>query len=172
MRKALIILCFILNSLYLVYALNNKNENLEIKEDWERIITIIFVFFNILGILLTIFHYNKGFDILHNLMFRGYYYLFSILFTSPLLIFNSIIVLVSTLLSWKVYNDKCIFDLFTNYTDAKILTVDKNYLIVFIIILFLKLHNISNYFITYGAFTINLLLYLYYVYYEAKYLIK
>ena len=72
MRKALIILCFILNSLYLVYALNNKNENLEIKEDWERIITIIFVFFNILGILLTIFHYNKGFDILHNLMFRGY----------------------------------------------------------------------------------------------------
>ena len=34
--------------------------------------------------------YNKGFDIVHNLIFRGYYYLLSILFTSPLLIINSI----------------------------------------------------------------------------------
>lgn len=172
MHKTLIIFCFIINSLFLIYALSNNNNNLKVKENWERVITIIFVFFNILGVFLTLFNYNKGFDIIHNIIFRGYYYLFAILFTSPLLLLNSIIVLVSTLLSWKVFNDKCIFNLFTKYNDSKILNIDKNYLIVLIIILVFKLHNISNYFIKYGIFIINLSLYLYYIYYDAKYLIR
>ena len=172
MNKSLIIFSFILNILFLSYALYNTNDYLEIKKDWERIITMIFVFFNIMGVIFTFLKYNKGFDIVHNLLFRGYYYLLSILFTSPLLIINSIVVLTSTVLSWRIFNDKCIFDLYTKYTDSKILTLDKNYLIVYIFILILKLHNIQNVYVTNGMFLINLFLYCNFIYHESKYLIK
>ena len=171
MNKALIIFSFILNIVYLSYALYNTNDYLEVKSDWERIITMIFIFFNIMGVVFTIFKYNKGFDVVHNLIFRGYYYLLSILFTSPLLIMNAIIVLISTFLSWRIFDGKCIFDLYTKYVDSKILSFDKNYLIIYVIILILKLHNIQNIFVTSGIFLINFFMYCYFLYHEAKYLI-
>ena len=59
MHKTLIIFCFIINSLFLIYALSNNNNNLKVKENWERVITIIFVFFNILGVFLTSIHVIK-----------------------------------------------------------------------------------------------------------------
>ena len=171
MTKKLILFCFVINIIYLTYALNNSNENLMIKDKWERIITILFIFFNIITIFFVVISYKKPIDIIHHIIFRLYYYVFSVLFTSPLLLINSIIVLTATLLSWSLFKNRCIFDIFTNYTDSKIVGLDKKYLLVYIIILLFKLHNLQSIFITGPFFIINIILFIQFMYYESKYLI-
>ena len=169
MTKVLILFCFIINIIYLMYSLYNTNENLMIKEKWERLITILFIFFNIIALLFVVSSNYKAVDIIHHVVFRLFYYVFAVLFTSPLLLINSIIVLSSTLLSWGVFKNRCIFDIFTKYTESKMISFDKKYLFVYIIILLFKLHNIQSVFITGPFFIINILLFIQFIYYESKY---
>lgn len=168
--RLLIMFLFLLNSLFLLYGLLTKTD-LRINKDWERIIVIIFIILSLICLFSIFFKHKKSFNILHHIVYRLYYYVFSIIFVSPILIINSIFVLLITFVSWFVYNKECIFNIFTNYTKEKIINFDKFYMISYILILFFKLHNFNYSFINIPFLLYNIYLFIDFLYYESKYLI-